>query len=115
MTAPPRPFQGWRGETVSQTQERIPFPMTHRSPWLRALDRAATLLAMLGCFGVNYALNERLYLHAHTPPRRWPLLLAVALFTPLQSIYILTKKSDVEWRGQRLHVRRDGRAELVSQ
>lgn len=76
----------------------------------RAAVRA--LLASLGIFGASYVLGERLYLQGRMPPQRWPLLPVVALLTPLNIAGHLLSNDEIEWRGQRLRVRRDGRIEV---
>ncbi len=80
--------------------------------WRKAIWRA--LGAMLGVFGVSYAITQARYLHQHTPLRRWPVMVAVALITPLHVLKILISGGQVEWRGQRLEVQRDGRAKVIA-
>jgi ceramide glucosyltransferase len=78
--------------------------------------RWATLRALgasLGLFGAVYALCEARYLKRRTPARRWPLLLVVALLTPLQIVAALLSSDEVEWRGRRLRIRRGGGFEVV--
>lgn len=70
------------------------------------------LLASLGLFGGSYILSERIYLQGHIPARRWWLLLVVALCMPLDVTRHLLSSSKVEWRGQVLHIHRDGQIEV---
>lgn len=73
----------------------------------------AALLASLGIFGTSYALSERTYLKGRIPLRRWLLLSAVALLTPLDVARHLVSSNEIEWRGQLLRVRRDGQIETI--
>jgi ceramide glucosyltransferase len=77
-----------------------------RSAWW-ALGASMTL------FGAVYALCERRYLKHQTPLHRWPLLPIIALWTPLQIIWTFFLSSEVEWRGQRLRLNRDGTVEII--
>jgi ceramide glucosyltransferase len=65
-------------------------------------------------FGTVYALCERLYLHRPMPLHRWLLLPVVAFFVPLQILWTLLLNNEVEWRGQRLRLQRDGTVEIVA-
>ena len=81
--------------------------------WRR--DRSAWL-ALTGCLGIFtgvYALCERRYLQRPMPLQRWLLLPVVAVWTPLQIMWTMLRSNEVEWRGQRLLLRRDGTAEVV--
>lgn len=77
-----------------------------RSVWL-------ALIGSLSVFGGVYALCERHYLRRSMPLKRWWLLPVVALWTPLHIIWTMLYGNEVEWRGQRLLLRRDGTAEIV--
>jgi ceramide glucosyltransferase len=77
-----------------------------RSAWL-------SLGACLTLFGTIYALCEKRYLKHRTPLHRWPLLPIVALWTPLHIIWTLLLNNEVEWRGQRLRLLRDGTVEII--
>ncbi|MBA2286977.1 MAG: glycosyltransferase [Ktedonobacteraceae bacterium] len=66
----------------------------------------------LGIFGAVYGICEVRYLKGHTPPRRWPWVLLGALITPLQIARVLLANNEVEWRGQRLLIYRDGTMEI---
>lgn len=72
------------------------------------------LAGSLGLFAAVYAFCERRYLGRHTPIQRWPLLLVVALVTPLHILAALCSDNQIEWRGQRLRVRRGGQFEVIS-
>lgn len=72
----------------------------------RAARRATG--ACLAFFGAVYALGEARFLGRRTPPRRWPLLVIVALVTPLQVVAALLAGDEVEWRGRRLRIGRGG-------
>jgi len=58
-------------------------------------------------------LCEACYLKRRTPLRRWPLLPIVALITPLQVLWSLLSNEEIEWRGQRLRIRRGGHMEVL--
>jgi len=77
-------------------------------------QRAAfsALLASLGVFASSYMLCERHYLQGHLPLRRWPLLLVVALLTPLEIARHLLSNDEIEWRGQLLRIQRGGQVEV---
>lgn len=64
-------------------------------------------------FATVYGLCERLYLQRTMPLYRWLLLPVVAFFVPLQILWTLLLNNEVEWRGQRLRLHRDGTVEIV--
>ena len=78
-----------------------------RSAWI-------SLAVCLSLFGTVYTLCEKRYLKRQTPLYRWPLLPIVALWTPLQIIWTLLLSNEVEWRGQRLRLLRDGTVEIIA-
>jgi len=78
--------------------------------------RRSALLGLgtsLALFGTTYAWCEQWYLQRRMPPHRWPLLLIVALWSPLHILWTAFLSNEVEWRGQRLRLHRDGTAEIV--
>jgi ceramide glucosyltransferase len=78
--------------------------------------RRSTLLSLASCLGVFatvYAFCERRYLQRHMPLKRWLLLPVVAMGTPLHILWTMLLGNEVEWRGQRLRLHRDGTAEIV--
>jgi ceramide glucosyltransferase len=117
------------------------IPRETMVPWLTPREQAVSLLgslgnlllplsgllalgtrrrAAVGAFGASmalfaavYAWCERAYSGRYTPLRRWPLLLVVALVTPLQVLSALLSDGKIEWRGQRLRVHRGGRFEVL--
>lgn len=80
---------------------------TRRRSALLALGTSLTLFASV------YAVCEQHYLKRLTPVLRWPLLIIVAIGTPLHIIWTLLSGNEVEWRGQRLRLHRDGTAETI--
>lgn len=78
----------------------------------RAAWRNAAL--SLALFGAVHALCERYFLDRRMPLRGWLLLPIVAFWTPLHIAWLLLRNNEVEWRGQRLRLHRDGRAEILS-
>jgi ceramide glucosyltransferase len=78
----------------------------------RAAFRA--LITSLGLFGTIYTFCQVRYLQRSIPCTRWPLLLIVALFTPLHILWALLSNEEIEWRGQRLRIRRGGTMEELS-
>ena len=79
--------------------------------------RPAPLLALglaVALFAVTYAVCEIGYLPDRTPAGRWPLLLVVALVTPLHVLAAMAAGgSRIEWRGQRIKVHRGGAFEVL--
>jgi ceramide glucosyltransferase len=78
--------------------------------------RRPALVSAAACLGLFLASNEHVrsaYLRERTPWRRAPLLLVTALFTPLHLIAASLSSDVVEWRGQRLRVRRGGEYEVL--
>ena len=71
------------------------------------------LAICLVVFATVYGLCERLYLQRPMPLYRWLLLPVVAFFVPLQILWTLLLNNEVEWRGQRLRLHRDGTVEIV--
>jgi hypothetical protein len=68
---------------------------------------------MLGVFVAVYLYGERRYLGRATPMRRLAALVITAVIAPLQIVWGLLAGDQVQWRGQRLRVRRDGVAEVL--
>lgn len=79
--------------------------------WRRSALRA--LLTSLSLFNAVYALCQARYLQRPMPLKRWPLLPIVALLTPLQVLWALFSNEEIEWRGQRLRIRRGGTMEVM--
>lgn len=106
----------WERIVASVTTGTLVFPSALLLLALLTRRRAAfsALLASLVIFGASYLLCERTYLKGHIPPRRWPLLVAVALLTPLDVTRHLLSNNEIEWRGQFLRVQRGGRVEVKS-
>ena len=71
------------------------------------------LCASLSLFSAVYAVCQLCYLKRHMPVKRWPLLPIVALITPLQVVQALFSSEEIEWRGQRLRIRRGGKMEVI--
>lgn len=81
--------------------------------WMRRRSAWLALVSSLSVFAAVYALCERRYLQRPMPLRRWLLLPVVAMWTPLHIVWTMLHGNEVEWRGQRLLLRRDGTAEIV--
>ncbi len=79
----------------------------------RSRSALRSLITVLGIFGATYTVSETRYLRHRTPLHRWPLLIIVALLTPLQILKAVLSGDEIEWRGQKLRIRRDGRYEEV--
>ena len=79
-------------------------------------DRAGwgALAGALMCFAGGYTWCERAVLKRNTPLGRWPLVLLVALFGPLEVIAGLLAGDTIEWRGRRLRLIRGGTFEVLS-
>jgi ceramide glucosyltransferase len=71
------------------------------------------LITSLSLFNAIYGLCQVCYLKRRMPLRRWPLLPIVALLTPLQVLWALFSNEEIEWRGQRLRIRRGGKMEVI--
>lgn len=72
-----------------------------------------SLVASLSIFAIVYAICESLFLKGHTPFFRWPLLLLGAVTTPIQIFIALVSNNEIEWRGQRMRVNRNGKMEVM--
>jgi len=79
----------------------------------RRRDASLAALICLALFLGLYAYVDRRYLQRVTPWRRWPLLPVTALITPAQIVAASLGDEVIEWRGQRIRVRRGERAEVV--
>lgn len=77
----------------------------------RSRSALRSLLTVLGIFIVISMVCEARYLRHRTPLKRWPLLIITALLTPLQILKGLLSGEEIEWRGQKLRIRRDGKYE----
>jgi ceramide glucosyltransferase len=75
-----------------------------------ALHGVATVL---GVFAAVYLYGERRYLGRATPVRRLAALVITAMIAPLQIVWGLLAGDQVQWRGQRLRIRRDGAADVL--
>ena len=72
------------------------------------------LAIVLSLLMAVYLYGERRYLGRTTPLRRLALLPIVALVAPLQIVWGLLAGDEVQWRGQRLRIGRDGVGEILS-
>ncbi len=79
----------------------------------RSRSALRSLITALSIFGAAYTVCEARFLRRRTPLHRWPLLIIIALFTPLQILKAVLSGDEIEWRGQKLRIRRDGRYEEV--
>jgi ceramide glucosyltransferase len=68
----------------------------------------------LALFSAVYAVCQLCYLKSHMPLKRWPLLPVVAIITPIQVLGALFSNEEIEWRGQRLRIRRGGKMEVIA-
>jgi ceramide glucosyltransferase len=126
---------------LAQMRRWFVFPRLLMAPYLSRRDRVATalgsvgtllpslvaLLALIsrsrralrglaivfGAFAAVYLAGERWYLSRTTPLRRLVALPIAAVIAPLQIVCGLLAGDDVQWRGQRLRIRRDGVAEVL--
>ncbi|HEV2583791.1 MAG TPA: glycosyltransferase family 2 protein, partial [Ktedonobacteraceae bacterium] len=106
----------WQRAIAFLTSAALPLPTISALLALLTCRRTAVLSlgASLGVFAMVYALCEARYLKGRTPPARWPMLMVMALLTPLQIARALLSNNVVEWRGQRLRVLRNGTVEVTS-
>jgi ceramide glucosyltransferase len=83
---------------------------------LVALFHPPAWLALAACLLVFYAVylwGTRAYLKAPTPLWGWPLLLVVGLLLPFLILFLLSSDSTIQWRGQKIHVKRGGEYEIL--
>ena len=72
--------------------------------------------ALAACLAAYYAVYfwaERCFLKAPTPASAWPLLIPVALILPFQILFFLFTNNTIQWRGQKIRVKRNGEYELL--
>jgi ceramide glucosyltransferase len=81
--------------------------------WSRSWPALRGVAIMLGAFVGVYLAGERRYLGRTMPARGLAALLVAALVAPLQIVWGLLAGDEVQWRGQRLRIRRDGVAEVL--
>jgi ceramide glucosyltransferase len=81
--------------------------------WSRSRHALRGLAIVLGAFAAVYLAGERRYLGRATPMRRLAALVVAALIGPLQIVWGLLAGDQVQWRGQRLRIRRGGVAEVL--
>ncbi|MBF6590430.1 MAG: hypothetical protein IVW57_07840, partial [Ktedonobacterales bacterium] len=77
--------------------------------------RRGAVIALATCLGLHaaiYSFCEVRWLGRRTPLRRWPLVPVVALVTPVHILWALLTGNEVEWRGQRLRIVREGAFEV---
>jgi ceramide glucosyltransferase len=126
---------------LAQMRRWFVFPRLLMAPYLSRRDRVATalgsvgtlapslvaLLALIsrsrralrglalvfGTFAAVYLAGERWYLRRATPFRRLAALPIAAAIAPLQIVAGLLAGDEVQWRGQRLRIRRDGVVEVL--
>lgn len=79
----------------------------------RSRRAGGALAAVLGAFAAAYLAGERWYLGRATPLRGLAALPVAAAVAPLQIVAGLLAGDEVQWRGQRLRIRRGGVAEVL--
>jgi ceramide glucosyltransferase len=72
------------------------------------------LAATLGTLVAAHELTRQRFFRRAMPRRRWPMLLYTVLVTPVHAALTLLGGSEIEWRGQRLRVFRDGHFERIA-
>jgi ceramide glucosyltransferase len=84
---------------------------------LVALFQPTAWLALAVCllaFYAAYAWGTYAYLKQPTPLRSWPLLLLVGIILPFLILFLLFGDSTIQWRGQKIHVKRGGECEIIN-
>jgi ceramide glucosyltransferase len=81
--------------------------------WSRSRHAMRGLATMFAAFAAVYLYAERRYLGRSTPMRRLVALMLAAVVAPLQIVWGLLAGDEVQWRGQRLRIRRGGIAEVL--
>jgi cellulose synthase/poly-beta-1,6-N-acetylglucosamine synthase-like glycosyltransferase len=79
-----------------------------RSAW------GAAALTLAGAVA-SYAWTQARITRYPTPPRRWLLMPLIVFLMPLHTIKALLSHDVIEWRGQRMRVRPDGRVAALSE
>lgn len=72
------------------------------------------LAATLCVFSLTHEIARRRFLRRSMPPWRWPLLLYTVLVTPVHAALTLLAGNEIEWRGQRMRVYRDGHYKRIA-
>lgn len=91
----------------------IPSMLALLSLLTRRRSTIVSLSTTLTLFGIAYALCEKRYLLRRTPLHGWLLLPVVAICLPLHILWTLLLNNEVDWRGQRLRLLRDGTVEVM--
>jgi hypothetical protein len=74
----------------------------------------AALGVTVGTFlATNSVLRKRI-LKRETPLSHWPLFICAVLFTPIHSALMVLAGHEIEWRGQRIRLSRDGRFKRIA-
>lgn len=110
------PYLSWR-ERLATALGSIGALLPSLVALLALLSRSrrawGALAAVLGAFAAAYLAGERCYLCRATPLRGLAALPVAALAAPLQIVAGLLAGDEVQWRGQRLRIRRGGVAEVL--
>lgn len=75
---------------------------------------AYALGATLGAYAATHEVTRRRFLRRAMPRQRWLLLLYTVLVTPIHAALTLLGGNEIEWRGQRMRVYRDGHFERIA-
>lgn len=74
----------------------------------------AALGVTVGTFLATNSILRRRILRRETPLSRWPLFICAVLFTPIHATLMVLAGHEIEWRGQRIRLSRDGRFKRIA-
>ena len=74
----------------------------------------AALGATLGVFVATNSMLCKRILKREMPRRRWPLFICAVLVTPIHATLMVLAGHEIEWRGQRMRLSRDGRFQRIA-
>ena len=74
----------------------------------------AALGATLGAFMATNSILCKRILQRAMPRSRWPLFLCAVLVTPVHAALMVLAGHEIEWRGQRMRLSRDGRFKRIA-
>jgi ceramide glucosyltransferase len=84
---------------------------------LVALLYPTACLALAACMLIFYAIyiwGTLAFLKCRTPLWAWPLLLLVVVVLPFLIFFLLFSNNTIQWRGQKIHVKRGGKYEIIN-
>jgi ceramide glucosyltransferase len=74
----------------------------------------AALGATVGMFLATNSILRKRILKRDMPRSHWPLFICAVLFTPIHAALMVLAGHEIEWRGQRMRLSRDGRFKRIA-